>query len=59
MTMRDLLAAVVDELPRPQHVEPRAFLDDALLPRALAPLEPAAFTLACMLIFWGRHGPRN
>jgi len=59
MTARELLARVVDELPRPAPVEPFAFLDDDRLPRALIPVEPTAFALACAQALWGVHGPRN
>ena len=59
MSARQLLAALVDELPASAPVEPFAFLDDALLPRALTPVEPAAFALACAQALWGAHGPRN
>ena len=59
MTAQDLLAGLVDELPAPECVEPLAFLDDALLPLDLAPVEPAAFALACVQAAWGPYGPRN
>ena len=59
MSARELVAAVVDELPLPAPVEPFAFLDDELLPRALTLVEPAAFTLACVQALWGARGPRN
>jgi hypothetical protein len=59
MSARQLLAAVVDELPAAVPVEPFVFLDDELLPRSLAPVEPAAFALACAQALWGAHGPRN
>jgi hypothetical protein len=50
---------VVGELPAPAPAEPFAFLDDDLLPRALTPVEPAAFALACVQALWGARGPRN
>lgn len=59
MSARDLLTAVVDELPAPAPVEPFAFLDDDLLPRTLTLVEPAAFALACAQALWGPRGPRN
>ena len=59
MSARELLSAVVDELPAPAAVEPFAFLDDDLLPRALTPVEPTAFALACVQALWGASGPRN
>ena len=59
MTARELLAALVDELPAGEPVVPLAFIEDALLPLAMAPVEPAAFVLACVQAAWGHHGPRN
>jgi hypothetical protein len=59
MTAHELLAGLVDELPAPQRVEPLAFVEDELLPLAMAPVEPAAFVLACVQAAWGPHGPRN
>lgn len=59
MSAQELLSAVVDELPAPAPVEPFAFLDDDLLPRALTLVEPAAFALACVQALWGACGPRN
>lgn len=59
LTARELLAALVDEVPPPERVEPHAFLDDALMPRALAPVEPAAFVLACVQAAWGPRGLAN
>jgi hypothetical protein len=59
MSARQLLAGLVDELPASAPVEPFVFLDDELLPRALTPVEPAAFALACAQALWGAHGPRN
>jgi hypothetical protein len=59
MSTRELLSALVDELPAPAPVEPFVFLDDDRLPRALTPVEPAAFALACAQALWGAHGPRN
>jgi hypothetical protein len=59
MSAQELLAALVDELPASAPVEPFAFLDDELLPRALTPVEPAAFALACAQALWGARGPRN
>jgi hypothetical protein len=53
------LPHLVDELPAPERVEPLAFLEDELLPLALAPVEPAAFVLACVQAVWGPYGPRN
>jgi hypothetical protein len=59
MSAQQLLAALVDELPASAPVEPFVFLDDEALPRALSPVEPAAFALACAQALWGAHGPRN
>jgi hypothetical protein len=59
MTAQELLAGLVDELPAPERVEPWAFIEDELLPLAMAPVEPAAFVLACVQAAWGPHGPRN
>jgi hypothetical protein len=59
MTAQELLAGLVDELPGPERVEPLAFIEDELLPLAMAPVEPAAFVLACVQAAWGPHGPRN
>ena len=59
MSARQLLAALVDDLPASVPVEPFVFLDDELLPRSLTPVEPAAFALACAQALWGAHGPRN
>jgi hypothetical protein len=59
MSAQELLSAVVDELPAPAPVEPFVFLDDDLAPRALTPVEPAAFALACVQALWGARGPRN
>jgi hypothetical protein len=53
---RELLAGLVDELPAPERVEPLAL---ELLPLAMAPVEPAAFVLACIRAAWASHGLRN
>jgi hypothetical protein len=59
VSVQELLARLVDELPAPERVEPFAFLEDELLPLALAPVEPTAFVLACVQAAWGPHGPKN
>jgi hypothetical protein len=59
MSARQLIAALIDELPASASVEPLAFLHDDLLPHSLTPVEPAAFALACAQALWGAHGPRN
>ena len=59
MSARELLAGLVDDLPASAPIEPFAFLADDLLPRALTPVEPAAFALACAQALWGARGPRN
>jgi hypothetical protein len=59
MTAQELLAGLVDELPAPERVEPLAFIEGEPLPLAMAPVEPAAFVLACVQAAWGPHGPRN
>ena len=59
MSAQELLARLVDELPVPERVEPLAFIEDELLPLAMAPVEPAAVILACVRVAWGPHGPQN
>lgn len=59
MSAQELLARLVDELPVPERVEPLAFIDDELLPLAMAPVEPAAFVLECVRAAWGPDGPQN
>ena len=59
MSVQELLAGLVDELPAPERVEPFAFLEDELLPLTLTPVEPAAFVLACVQAAWGPRGPEN
>jgi hypothetical protein len=59
MTATELFARLTDELPVMEPVAPVAFLEDELLPRALTPVEPAAFALACAQAVWGLHGPLN
>jgi hypothetical protein len=59
MSARELLAALVDELPALVRVEPFVFLHDDLLPPSLAPVEPTAFALACVQALWGPRGPLN
>jgi hypothetical protein len=53
------LSALVDELPPPAPVVPFVFLADDLVPQAYVPMEPAAFTLACLQALWGVRGPSN
>jgi hypothetical protein len=59
MTALELFARLTDEWPGVEPVEPVAFLDDDLLPTALAPVEPTAFALACSRAAWGPYGPEN
>jgi hypothetical protein len=59
MSVHELLATLVAELPPWDHVVPLAFLDDETLPLALAPVEPSAFALGCVQALWGPLGPRN
>ena len=59
MSALELLARLSEDLPAVEPVVPVAFLDDDLLPRALALVEPAAFALASAQALWGRYGPRN
>jgi hypothetical protein len=59
MSAQELLAGLVDEVPPHECVEPSAFIEDELLPLAMAPVEPAAFVLACAKAAWGPHGLRN
>lgn len=59
MSARELPAALVDELPEAEPVAPITFLEDELLPFALALVEPDAFALACMQAWWGPCGSRN
>jgi hypothetical protein len=53
LSVQELLSALVNEVPAPTSVERFAFLVDHLLPRALAPVEPTAFALACAQVLWG------
>jgi hypothetical protein len=59
VSVQELLAGLVDELPEPERVEPFAFLEDELLPLAITLVEPAAFVLACVQPAWGPYGPQN
>lgn len=59
MSARELLAGLVNEVPPSERVEPSAFIEDELLPLAMAPVEPAAFVLACVKAAWGPLGLRN
>jgi hypothetical protein len=59
MSAQELIYRWVEELPAPAPVEPFAFLDDEHVPGTFAPVEPAAFALACVQAMWGPHGPRN
>jgi hypothetical protein len=59
MSAQELLAGLVDEVPSPECVEPSAFIEDEVLPLAMAPVEPAAFVLACVKAAWGPLGLRN
>jgi hypothetical protein len=59
MSASELFARLTDKLPDADPVVPVAFLDDDLLPAALAPVEPVSFALECVLVAWGPHGPRN
>lgn len=46
-------------LPAPELAEPFAFLEDELLPRGFAPVEPTSSGLAFVQSAWGPDGPRN
>jgi hypothetical protein len=59
MTIDEVLASLVVRLPAPPAVVPVAFLEDDTLPRALPPLEPCAYALACVQGLWGPCGPGN
>jgi hypothetical protein len=59
MTAPELFARLTDELPDVDPVVPVVFLDDELLPAAMAPVEPVAFVLECILVAWGPRGPQN
>jgi hypothetical protein len=59
MSVRKLLAGLVDELPAPERAEPLAFIEDELLPRAMAPVETAACVITCIQAAWGFHRLRN
>jgi hypothetical protein len=59
VSARQILTGLHARLPDPEPVEPLAFLEDELLPLALAPVEPVAFALACVQSLWGGCGPRN
>ncbi len=59
MSASELRSRLKADIPAPAAVEPAAFLEDELLPRAFAPVEPMAFALACTRVLWGAYGPRN
>jgi hypothetical protein len=59
MSDSDLFARLNDDLPAIEPVVPVGYLDDDLLPRALQPVEPVAFALACARAAWGHQGLRN
>jgi hypothetical protein len=59
VTARELLGGLVDELPAPERAQPLAYIEDQLLPLVIAPVEPAAFVLACIRAAWASHGLRN
>ena len=59
MTSSGLFARLTDEWPDVEPVVPAAFLEDDLLPRALALVEPAAFVLACVDAAWVPNGHDN
>jgi hypothetical protein len=59
VSAQERLAGLVDELPAPERVEPLVFIEDELLPLAMARVEPAAFVLACVEAAWAPRGPRN
>ena len=59
MSAPELFARLTDEWPGAEPVVPVAFLDDDLLPKALAPVEPTAFALACVQAVWGAKGTDN
>ena len=59
MSAPELFARLTDELPDAESVVPAAFLDDELLPKAMAPVEPVAFLVACAFALWGPRGPQS
>ena len=59
MSPRELIDALVDEVPAPDHAEPSLYVVDDLLPRALAPVDPAACVLTSVRSVWGPSGVRN
>lgn len=59
MSAPELFAHLTDELPEVEPVMPIAFVDDDLLPAALALVEPTTFVLECAVANWGPHGPQN
>jgi hypothetical protein len=59
MSAPELFARLTDEWPAAEPIVPAAFLDDDLLPTALAPVEPVAFFLACSQAAWVPNGHDN
>ena len=59
MSTPELFARLTDDLPQLEPVVPVVFVEDELLPAALALVEPTAFVLEYAVAAWGPHGPRN
>jgi len=59
MSASELFARLTDEWPDAEPIVPAAFLEDGLLPTALAPVEPVAFFLACSQAAWVPNGHDN
>jgi hypothetical protein len=59
VSVQQLLARLIDELPAPERVKPFAFLEDKRLPPSITLVEPTAFVLACVQAAWGPYGPQN
>lgn len=59
MNASEVFGRLTDKWPDVDAVVLLAFLEDDLLPRALASVEPVTFTLACVQAVRGPTGPRN
>jgi hypothetical protein len=59
MSPFELFSRLTNEWPAAEPVVPVVFLDDDLLPIALAPVEPVAFFLACSQATWVPDGHDN
>jgi len=59
MRLHELMAGLTGELPPSELLRSFEFLQDDLLPRALTPVDPASFALACVRSLWGGRGACN